>query len=192
MLKKFQLLTLICVLVMAGVLLSACGTGNLQTGEKIILTSPSFTEGEIIPIEFTGKTGGSNLSPELQWNSAPVGTQSFALICDDPDAPGATWVHWVIYNIPADARSLSQGLPKDAELPDGVKQGQNSWSSTDHNNIGYDGPQPPSGTHRYFFKLYALDAKLQLEGDVTKEVLEDAMAGHVLGWGQLMGKCSAE
>jgi hypothetical protein len=147
------------------------------------LTSSAFTHGAIIPKEYT--CDGRDISPPLSWSDPPEKTQSFALIMDDPDAPMGTWVHWVIYNIPAAARGLSEGVPTDAELPDGSRQGRNSWR-----RIGYGGPCPPSGTHRYFFKLYALDTKLNLTSGVTKEELFQAMKGHMVAQAELMGRYS--
>ena len=138
------------------------------------LTSSAFEDGGLIPPLYT--CDDQNISPPLAWEGAPAGTQSFALICDDPDAPGSTWVHWVMYNIPPDARSLAASVPADAALPDGTQQGQNSWPWT-----GYGGPCPPSGTHRYIFNLYALDVTLGLEpGTTGKEALLEAVEGHVL------------
>lgn len=176
-------LLLVLALVLIGIYASGCSSKDLNKGEKIDLTSPAFTEGGTIPVKYTRVAGGSNVSPELNWASAPQGTVSFALICDDPDAPMGTFVHWVIYNIPAAARALPEGLPQEVQLADGTQQGQNNFE-----NIGYDGPEPPGGTHRYYFKLYALDKKLELRGQVGKSELESTMKGHVIGWGQLMGK----
>ena len=126
---------------------------ELPTPASLSLTSPAFSEGEAIPGKHT--CDGEDLSPALAWSAPPEGTQSFALIMDDPDAPVGTWVHWVLYNLPANARSLAEGILPDETLPDGSLPGKNSWKI-----IGYGGPCPPSGTHRYFFKLYALDSKL--------------------------------
>jgi hypothetical protein len=118
----------------------------------------------------------------LAWNDPPAGAASLALIVDDPDAPGGVWVHWVLYNIPAEARGLPEGVPAQDELPDGSRHGVNSWGRRD-----YGGPCPPSGTHRYFFKLYALDTMLDLPAGATKEELLAAMQGHILGEAELMG-----
>ena len=144
------------------------------------LTSTAFSEGNEIPALYTCE--GRSVSPPLVWTTPPVGTASLALINDDPDAPGKTWVHWVVYNIPASVTELPEGVPPDDELPDGTRHGM-----TDFGRVGYGGPCPPSGTHRYFFKLYALDTKLSLEPGATKRQVERAMQGHVLGQGQLMG-----
>ena len=146
------------------------------------LTSPAIAEGEPIPKKYSANA--DNKSPPLQWSEVPQGVKCYALIADDPDAPAKTWVHWVIWNLPADARELPEGVPPDASLPNGAKQGKN-----DSGGVGYSGPAPPPGkAHRYFFKLYALDATLDLkEGTATKQDLEKAMKGHVVGHGQLMG-----
>ena len=144
------------------------------------LTSTAFGQGEPIPRRYT--CDGEDISPPLQWSDPPQGTQSFALIADDPDAPMGTWVHWVLYNIPAQARGLPEAVSSDAELPDGSRHGQNSWR-----RLGYGGPCPPSGTHRYFFKLYALDAQLDLAAGANKKQLLRAMEGHVLAQAELMG-----
>lgn len=146
------------------------------------LNSPGFAEGAAIPKEFTCE--GADSSPALKWTDPPAGTKSFALIADDPDAPAGTWVHWVIYNLPADSRQLAAGAPKDDELPNGARQGGN-----DFQRIGYGGPCPPPGpAHRYFFKLYALDAKLELKPGAAKGELENAMKGHMLAQAELVGR----
>jgi Raf kinase inhibitor-like YbhB/YbcL family protein len=156
------------------------------------LTSPAFSHGARIPAEFTGD--GADVSPPLQWQEVPEGTKSFGLICEDPDAPSPRrpapqpWVHWVIYNIPGDCTSLPRGVPRVPELPSmaGARQGKNSWPS---DNIGYRGPAPPkgSGTHRYFFRLYALDTVVNLPAKATKEELLQAIQGHILAEAVLMG-----
>jgi len=148
--------------------------------EAFQLTSPAFQPGESIDSKYT--CDGQDISPPLSWTAPPAGTKSLALIMDDPDAPMGTWVHWVIYNIPAGESSLPEAVPADQELPNGARQGLNSWPK-----YGYGGPCPPSGQHRYFFKLYALDAVLDLPARVTKERLLQAMEGHVLGRAELMG-----
>jgi Raf kinase inhibitor-like YbhB/YbcL family protein len=144
------------------------------------LTSPAFANGETIPSGYT--CDGGDISPPLQWSQPPPGTGSLALIADDPDAPVGTWVHWVIYDLPADLRSLPEAVPAGAELPQGGRHGQNSWKRTD-----YGGPCPPGGTHRYFFKLYALDSLLGLDAGATKAQLLKAMQGHILAQAELMG-----
>lgn len=141
---------------------------------EMMITSPAFNEGEPIPVQFS--CNGDDLSPELDWFGLPEETASLALIMDDPDAPVGTWDHWILFNIPADSTGLSEGI-----TGLGV-DGQNSWNQT-----GYGGPCPPGGTHRYFFKLYALDITLDLEVGATKETLELAMEGHILDQVELMG-----
>ena len=146
------------------------------------LTSSAFNEGETIPKLHTGD--GKNTSPALHWTDPPEGTKSFALVCDDPDAPRGTWVHWVLFNLPADRRDLEARVPVEETLPSKARQGKNSFGK-----IGYGGPAPPPGKpHRYFFKLCALDTLLDLPAGATKEQLLAAMKGHVLAEGQLMGR----
>ena len=123
----------------------------------------------------------------LQWSDAPAGVQSFALIADDPDAPAGVWVHWVLYDLPAGTRALPEAFPRDDSRPDGSRQGKNSWG-----RAGYGGPCPPGGTHRYFFKLYALEVKLNLDPGATKEQLLKAMQGHTLAQVELMGTYSRQ
>lgn len=152
------------------------------------LTSSVFSHGGTIPRKFTGE--GDDVSPPLAWEGAPAGTKEFTLVCDDPDAPAGVWVHWVIYGIPANVRSLPEGVKSNAaELhePVAARQGKNSWPSGV--TIGYRGPMPPPGhgTHHYHFKLYALDAQLHLPPGADKQQLLDAMKGHVLGDTELMG-----
>ncbi len=145
------------------------------------LKSSDFSAGSLIPRDFTCE--GRDVSPALAWEGAPQGTASFALICDDPDAPMGTWVHWVIFNIPASAHQLASGVPDTEVLSDSTRQGINDSQMT-----GYGGPCPPPGkAHRYYFKLYALDAMLPLSGRVTKEKLLAAMQGHILAQAQTMG-----
>lgn len=145
------------------------------------LHSPEFLAGNFIPFKYT--CDGENLSPPLSWDGQPEGTQSFALVVNDHDAPGGHFTHWLVYNLPAKARDLVAGLGQRSHLPDGTQQGQN-----DFGQIGFGGPCPPAGTHRYFFKLYALDQPLALESGVTKTELMQAMAGHILAAAELMGR----
>jgi len=148
----------------------------------IELTSTAFQEGDSIPERYTGD--GNDASPPLRWSEPPQGTKSFALVCDDPDAPRGTWVHWVLYNLPATTTNLPEGVPAKGEVEGGGRQGKN-----DFDNLGYGGPAPPKGKpHRYFFKVYALDATPDLPAGTTKAKLLEAMKGHVLAEGQLMGK----
>ena len=148
---------------------------------EIKITSSAFADGGLIPAKYT--CDGADVSPPLQWDVVPEGAKSIALICDDPDAPMGTWVHWVLFNLPAQAKDLAENIPPDKTLPDGAKQGTN-----DFRRIGYGGPCPPSGTHRYFFKIYALDTELDLEAGASKRQLLKAMDGHILAQGQLIGK----
>ncbi|MFQ5610826.1 MAG: YbhB/YbcL family Raf kinase inhibitor-like protein [Anaerolineae bacterium] len=144
------------------------------------LTSTAFEPEASIPVKYT--CDGQDISPPLAWGEPPPGTQSLALIADDPDAPVGTWVHWVLYNLPASVRALPEALPADEPLPGGGQHGQNSWR-----RLGYGGPCPPSDSHRYFFKLYALDVALDLAAGADKEQLLQAMEGHILAQTELMG-----
>ncbi len=147
----------------------------------IVLKSTAFEEGQPIPKKYTGD--GDDVSPPLTWSGAPHGTKSQALICDDPDAPRGTWTHWVLFNLPAETRELKEAVPTTKELPDGSAQGVNDFP-----NIGYGGPAPPPGKpHRYYFRVYALDARLDLKPGASKQQLLDAMKGRVLADGVLMG-----
>jgi Raf kinase inhibitor-like YbhB/YbcL family protein len=144
------------------------------------LTSTAFQEGQAIPRQYT--CDGVDVSPPLEWSGAPSGVKSFALICDDPDAPSGTFVHWVLYNLPGEKIGFVENVPKTESVPGGGLQGWN-----DFKQIGYGGPCPPSGTHRYFFKLYAVDTELSLKAGATKADVEQAMSGHIVGQAQLMG-----
>lgn len=147
----------------------------------IQITSSAFSEGGKIPQKYT--CDGEDASPPLAWSGIPAGTQSLALIADDPDAPVGTWVHWVLYNIPPDLSGLPEGIAKTASVEDTGLQGNNGFRKA-----GYGGPCPPKGKpHRYFFKLYALDMILGLEAGASKADLEEAMQGHILAQGQLIG-----
>ena len=145
------------------------------------ITSSAFLEGEMIPTQYS--CDGPDVSPDLSWSGIPEGAQSLALICDDPDAPMGTWVHWVLFNIPVSADGLPAEIPPDAALENGARHGTNDFS-----RLGYGGPCPPGGTHRYYFKLYALDTELDMDSGITKAQLMEAMQGHILAEGQLMGK----
>jgi Raf kinase inhibitor-like YbhB/YbcL family protein len=146
------------------------------------LATTAFSAGGAIPKKFT--CDGPDVSPELTWKEPPAGTQSFAVIMDDPDAPRGTWVHWVLYDLPEDTRELSESMPKQEHLASGARQGRN-----DFGKIGYGGPCPPPGKpHRYFFKLHALDAKLNLKAGATKADAERAMQGHILAQAELVGR----
>lgn len=146
------------------------------------LKSSAFGSDQMISRKYTCE--GQDVSPALSWEGAPAGTKSFALICDDPDAPMGTWVHWVLYDLPADTKSLAEGVAKSEKLPNGAKQGK-----TDFGSVGYGGPCPPKGhgIHHYSFKLYALDVMLDLPSGSTKAKLLQAMKGHILAEGELIG-----
>lgn len=148
----------------------------------LTVTSSAFREGETIPKKFT--CDAEDTSPDLMWSGAPSGTKSLALITDDPDAPAGTWVHWVLFNLPADRTGLPVGVAKTSTVSGIGIQGKNSSGTT-----GYSGPCPPAGKpHRYFFKVYALDSSLDLKPGVNKAEVEKAMKGHILAQGQLIGK----
>jgi Raf kinase inhibitor-like YbhB/YbcL family protein len=145
------------------------------------LTTTAFANGGAIPSKYT--CDGIDVSPALRWNNSPAGTQTFALIADDPDAPVGTWTHWILWNIAGQTTALPEGVPKVGGSGDGVRQGHN-----DFKRIGYGGPCPPPGKpHRYFFKLYALDIKLNVKTGAGREEVERAMKGHVLAETEWMG-----
>jgi hypothetical protein len=187
------MIRILCALLAVGISLSACqekkkteaaATEEQPKGGKqmaLTITSSAFEEGAMIPKQYT--CDGADMSPPLSWSGVPEGTKSLALIADDPDAPMGTWVHWVLYNLPPDSTGLPENVPPEETLANGARQGLN-----DFKKFGYGGPCPPGGTHRYFFKLYALDTMLDLSGRVTKQELLKAMEGHILAKGQLMGK----
>lgn len=145
------------------------------------ITSPAFTDGGLIPVKYT--CDGQNISPPLEWNNVPDGTASFALIHDDPDAAVGMWVHWVVYNIPPGIRKFDENIKPDKIFKNGMRHGSNSWPF-----IGYGGPCPHNGMHGYYFKIYALDIKLNLEPGAKKEEVLESMKGHVLAEAQLVGK----
>jgi len=155
-----------------------------MTPLAVSLESPDFSDGFPIPVDCTAD--GRNQSPSLRWGDPPEGTKSFALICDDPDAPRGTFVHWVLFNLPAEARELPpgvDGVPDLTDLGGDVRQGTNGFG-----RIGYAGPSPPPGEpHRYFFKLYALDIRLGLAAGATKDQVLEAMRDHQLAEGRLFG-----
>jgi Raf kinase inhibitor-like YbhB/YbcL family protein len=148
---------------------------------RLTVSSDGFAEGAAIPTEFT--CSGADASPPLRVTGVPSGAVALALVCDDPDAPGGTWVHWVAYDLPPGTTTLAKAVPKTDSLPGGGKQGRNDFHHT-----GYNGPCPPPGkTHRYFFRVYALDAATGLAPGATKAQLESAMSGHVVAQGALQG-----
>lgn len=144
------------------------------------LSSAAFKNGSSIPKQYT--CDGPNVSPPLQWSGVPNNSKSLALLVDDPDAPRGTWVHWILFNIPPQATAIPENIRKTRTIPNGARQGTN-----DFREIGYGGPCPPGGKHRYFFKLFALDTELQLDPGSTRSDLERSMAGHILADTQLMG-----
>jgi Raf kinase inhibitor-like YbhB/YbcL family protein len=189
--KKRIFTLLILILFMAGGLAAAEHKAAKKKKSGLQIESDAFKDGQMIPAKYT--CSGKNVSPELKWKGAPAKTKTFALICDDPDAPSQIWVHWVIYNIPVkkvlpgDVYELLESFPRDAKLTNGIQQGSN-----DSKKVGYDGPCPPSGIHRYYFRLYALDCVLDLPSGVMKSQLEKVMKGHVLAWTQMMGTYTKE
>ncbi|BAY30395.1 PEBP family protein [Nostoc carneum NIES-2107] len=151
------------------------------------IRSSAFFIGNTIPFKYT--CDGDNISPPIHWEDPPQGTQSFALIVDDPDAPEKTFTHWVVYNIPVDRRELPEGITPEPKIANGGIQGQNSFG-----RLGFGGPCPPSkdGAHRYFFKIFALDQLLDLPPGVSKEELLQAIEGHVLDKAEVMGRYARE
>jgi Raf kinase inhibitor-like YbhB/YbcL family protein len=147
---------------------------------EIRLISSAFKEGQPIPRQYT--CDGANVSPPLEWSGVPANARTIAIIADDPDAPGGTWVHWVLYNLPAGNIGLVENLPATEKLVAGGFQG-----TTDFGKIGYGGPCPPSGEHRYFFRIYALDGELPLKAGAKKAEVEKAMESHIIAQGQLVG-----
>lgn len=174
-----------------GLLLMACdrtdhsADNQLNVPQTLKLTSPAFEAEAFIPPEFT--CDGADRSPALSWNGSPATTQSFALIVEDPDAPVGTFVHWVLYDLPSNLRALPSGIPTQPFLTEGGMQAKN-----DFGQYGYRGPCPPSGTHRYLFRLYAVDKILDLPPGVTHTEVQAALKGHVLAGGQLMGRYSRQ
>ena len=168
----------------------ACNGGRPHAvedeGSVLLLESEAFEADGTIPLRHT--CDGDDISPALSWSEPPEGTQSLALICDDVDAPVRTWVHWVLFNIPADARAMVEGVPADPTSAGLGVQGANGWK-----RLGYGGPCPPKGSpHRYTFRLYALDTVLDLDAGATRAELDRAMEGHILDSGQLMGRYGRE
>ena len=182
MIKKICFLCIVCIL--PCIFQSTDAADFKETGGKemaIKMTSIAFGEGSMIPKQYT--CDGIDVSPPLAWTGVPDGSKSLAIICDDPDAPVGTWVHWVLYNLPADIKELPEGMPPQKIMDNGIKHGIN-----DFRKFGYGGPCPPGGTHRYFFKIYALGIEIDLDPGATKAQLLKAMEGHILAEGQLMGR----
>ena len=170
--------TLLTYLLIIGVFYSQ----DTPKGKKmeIIVTSSAFKEGEMIPSKYT--CDGINISPPINWHTSVNGIKTFALISDDPDAPTGDWVHWIVFNIPPNIRELREDCKANRNLPDEALMGTNGFRT-----ISYGGPCPPSGIHRYFFKIYALDIVLHLKAGATKKELLEAIKEHILAQGQLMG-----
>ncbi len=164
----------ICIVLGASIAAYAAERSSLD------MKSAAFQNGGDIPRKHT--CDGGDVSPALSWTGAPARTRAFALIVDDPDAPGGTWVHWVLYDLPANAKNLAEGSGGESQ-PTGAKQGVNDFRKT-----GYGGPCPPGGTHRYYFKLYALDAPTELKPGATKQQVLAATKGHVLAESELVGR----
>ncbi|OHD57225.1 MAG: hypothetical protein A2Y33_07470 [Spirochaetes bacterium GWF1_51_8] len=167
----------------AAIVCAAAGVLSAGAAKKpvqINLKSPSFTNMGAIPVTFS--CDGSDIPPALYWYPAPKGVKSYVLICDDPDAPGGTWVHWVLYNIPPTATNTTQGMADKSKYNNGMMSAKNSWGA-----FGYGGPCPPSGTHRYFFKLYALDIAPKMPMGSSLSQIKKAMKGHIIGYGELIG-----
>ncbi|MCX5677508.1 MAG: YbhB/YbcL family Raf kinase inhibitor-like protein [Candidatus Omnitrophica bacterium] len=163
------------------VIFQPCVCAKERVIEKLEVASSAFKEGEMIPKKYSAY--GENISPEISWPKPPIGTKCFALICEDPDAPIGIWTHWVVFNIPGKSRGLKESIPPHEALDDGTIQGLN-----DSKRIGYDGPRPPFGNHRYYFKVYALDTRLNLGARVTRDELLEAMKGNILAEGSVMGR----
>jgi len=170
------------IALIAGLCLASSSPAAQVVKMSFEISSSSFPADGFIPKKYTCEA--ADVSPELSWSGAPQGTKSFALIADDPDAPAGTWTHWVLYDLPPNLTNLAENTPKVDELPDGAQQGRNSFKK-----IGYNGPCPPPGkAHRYFFKLYALDQKLEIKPGASKSELDNAMQGHILAQTQVVGK----
>lgn len=191
-----------CVIAM---LLSACAWARSERKETTVaqftLSSPSFRNNQPIPAKHSCE--GRDTSPALKWEGAPVGTKSFALVCDDPDAPGGTWVHWIVYNIAPSHTGIGENLAKvdssseyDFEVTTRTtsKVGSVSQGVNDFGKVGYGGPCPPRdhGVHHYHFRLYAVDVELNLASRVTRDQLEAAMKGHILAQTELVGTYQRE
>ena len=179
-----NLIPLILVSCVIGIYVEAIGKEGYAM--KLDIKSTAFGEGNSIPKQYT--CDGADISPQLSWSQPPEGTGSMVLICDDPDAPMGTWVHWVLYGLSPDTLEISENIPDDKEVLGGAKHGVN-----DFHKYGYGGPCPPGGTHRYFFKLYAVDTEVvDLDPSATKDEVLVAIKGHVLAEGQLMGRYSRQ
>lgn len=173
------ILTVIFILLFTNTLFLQIHHRGKKMGIKI--TSSAFTDSGMIPSKYT--CDGINVSPPLAWQTEANGIKSFVLICDDPDAPAGDWVHWIIYDLPAASREIKEDCNANRNLPDGALMGVN-----DFHKISYGGPCPPSGTHKYHFKIYALDKILHLNAGATKRTILEAMRGHIVDQGLMVGK----
>lgn len=178
--KNISVFIVLLVVLSVGIILSKIVNKKNMKMKELKVMSHSFKEGEEIPVLFT--CDGQDISPHLMWEKGPEGTRGYVMIMDDPDAPKGTWVHWVVFNISSTVTKFDQG--SDLQLADAV-MGKNSWGKNQ-----YGGPCPPSGTHRYYFKIYALDTQLDLDESAAKEDVISAMKGHVVAQGSLMGRYS--
>jgi len=170
--KKFFTIVLLFFITHAVAFRQPLGKNQME------FSSLAFQTNTLIPKQYT--CDDKDMSPPLQWKNAPLDTKSFALIVDDPDAPHGTWDHWILFNIPARVHELKENI---SELPSGTQEGKNSWGKT-----GYGGPCPPTGTHRYFFKLYALNTTLALKTGATKARLLEVMQNHIIAQCEFIGK----
>jgi Raf kinase inhibitor-like YbhB/YbcL family protein len=184
---KYRFIILVAILSLLMIAFAGCGDGDDDNGTTgpttaFVISSTAFSSGATIPVQYT--CDGTNISPPLQWSRAPEGTQSLALIVDDPDAPGGTFVHWVLFNIPATTSSLGEGASPGGALPAGSVEGENFFG-----NQNYGGPCPPQGeNHRYYFRLYALDTMLNLAAGAARDDVDQAMSGRILAQAELMGR----
>lgn len=180
-----RMLTLSSLVVLSVLTTCAMYAGSNHSKKEdemtIKMSSTAFKEGEMIPRKYT--CTGEDISPPLKFENIPEGTRSLVLICEDPDAPVGIWVHWVLFDLPPDTSTLPEKIPAEKKLENGAVHGIN-----DFKKVGYGGPCPPSGTHRYFFKVSALDRKLELKPLSTQKEVVEAMKGYVLAEGQLMGR----
>ena len=186
----------ICLIALLLLVLSSCRNENSPAPQNTVqptpaaspaltreinLTSTAFANGALMPAKYT--CDGENVSPPLNWEGVPEKAKSLALFVADPDAPGKRWTHWVLFNLPASAKGLPENIAPEKQLASAARQGTN-----DFKQIGYGGPCPPDAVHRYFFTLYALDAELALDAGATKDELLNAMQGHILAQGEMVGK----
>lgn len=179
--KKSAIIILFWILPVLCYLLSLQLNAKRRKIMDVKLKSPAFNQGDLIPSKYT--CDGENISPPLHWSDIPDNTKSLVIISDDPDAPAGIWTHWVLFNIPSDQTQVMESIPNSEVLTNGTKQGIN-----DFGRIGYGGPCPPGAEHRYYFRLYALDISLSFDPGATREEVLNAMEGHILGKGELMGR----